>query len=81
MAITDSQDYSLAVFFSEDENDDVLRQEILELALEYQLLPYGNGENSYLFTNANKEPLRRFQEQLMSQNFNCEYVFKSPKPL
>lgn len=71
-----STEFSLQIFL-EDEHDEIIQQEILEIATHHSVRSYNNN----FFTHPNEKVLRSFQSELMSKDINCQFVFKSPKPL
>lgn len=69
-------EFSLQVIL-EDKDDEIIQQEILEIAVQHALRSY----NDNLFTSPSEKALRSFQNELMSKDISCDFIFKSPKPL
>lgn len=71
-----STEFSLQIIL-EDEHDQIIKQEILDIATHHAVRSYKNG----VFTHPNGKILRNFQYELMSKDINCQFIFKSPNPL
>ena len=71
-----STEFSLQLIL-EDPHDEIIQQELLEIATHHSLRSYSNN----FFTHPNEKVLRSFQAELMTKDINCQFIFRSPKPL